>query len=185
MFTSEEKLQSNIAEYVIYMYQIEDMIRAYNFDIDKIREHIIKPQVKSESFEKEMVNWYQDLISEMKSRGLEKKGHLHRIGEVLTEIIYLHNTLKDVVEDKKYLGLLEAAEENVKAFRKKSDLDTVHLVEVCFQALYMKLLLRLQNKEIGAESEAAFDTMRIVLAYLTQAYHQMKEGNMTMFQKQG
>lgn len=101
MFIAQEKLQSNIAEYVIYMYQVEDMIRAYRFDIDKIRENIIRPQVKSEAFENEAVKWYEELITEMKSRGLEKKGHLHRLGEVITELIYLHNTLKDVVEDKK------------------------------------------------------------------------------------
>lgn len=184
MFISQEKLQSNIAEYVIYMYQVEDMVRAYNFNIEKIRQHVIRPQVKSESFEAEAVKWYEEVISEMKSRGLESKGHLHRLGEVITELIYLHNTLKDVVEDTKYLELLSTAEGNVEAFQKKSDLGNMNIVEICFQALYMKLLLKLQGKEIGAESETAFDTMRIILAYLTQAYHQMKAGDMTMFQKQ-
>src|SRR5690554_7840845 len=106
------------------------MIRAYRFDIEKIRENIIRPQVKSEAFENEAVKWYEELITEMKSRGLEKKGHLHRLGEVITELIYLHNTLKDVVEDKKYLGLLEAANENVEAFQKKSDLSSLHMIEV-------------------------------------------------------
>jgi hypothetical protein len=184
MFIAQEKLQSNIAEYVIYMYQVEDMVRAYRFKIEDIRQQIIRPQVKSESFEAEAVKWYEDVISEMKTRGLEKKGHLHRLGEVITELIYLHTTLKDVVEDKKYLELLATAEGNVEAFQKKSDLGSMHLVELCFQALYMKLLLKLQGKEIGAESEAAFDTMRIILAYLTKAFHEMKAGDMTMFQKQ-
>ncbi|RFC53784.1 DUF4924 family protein [Brumimicrobium aurantiacum] len=182
MFISQEKLQSNIAEYVIYMYQVEDMIRAYNFNIEKIRANVIRPQVKSESLELEAVKWYEDIIQEMKSRGLETKGHLHRLGEVITEMIYLHNTLKDVVKDQKYLDLLTAAEENVEAFQKKSDLGALNIVEVCFQALYMKLLLKLQGKEVSAESEAAFDTMRIVLAYLTKAYHQMKAGDMSMFE---
>lgn len=184
MFIAQDKLQNNIAEYVIYMYQLEDMIRAYNFDVDKIRQDIIRPQVKSESFENEAVSWYKEIIEEMETRGLEKKGHLHRIGEVMTELIYLHNTLKDVVKDKKYLGLLTAANDNISAFEKKSDLGNSHLVEVCFQALYMKLLLKLKGEEISAESEAAFDTMRIILAYLTKAYHQMKAGDMSMFEKQ-
>jgi hypothetical protein len=184
MYIAQEKKQSNIAEYVIYMYQMEDMVRAYKFDIDAIRSEIVRPQVKSASLEDEAVQWYKEMIDEMKSRKLERKGHLHRIGEVITELIYLHNTLKDVVEDKKYLDLINAAEANVEAFRQKSDLGNIHLVEVCFQALYMKLLLKLQGKEIGAETESAFDTMRIVLAYLTKGYHQMKKGDMSMFEKQ-
>lgn len=182
MFIAQEKKQNNIAEYVIYMYQLEDMVRAYQFNIDKIHQQIIKPQVKSESFENEAIKWYKEIIDEMKQRGLETKGHLHRIDEVMTELIYLHNTLKDVVKDQKYLDLLTAANENIAAFEKKSDLKSSHLVEVCFQALYMKLLLKLQKKEVGAESEAAFDTMRIILAYLTKAYHQMKAGDMSMFE---
>lgn len=183
MFIAQEKLRNNIAEYVIYMYQVEDMIRAYQFDIEEIRTHLIQPQVKSESFEAEAVKWYKELISEMKSRKLEKKGHLNRIQEVITELIYLHNTLKDVVKDVQYIDLLTAADENIEEFRKKSDLKSVHLIEVCFQALYMKFLLKLKGEEISNESESAFDTMRIILAYLTKGYHQMKAGDMSMFEK--
>jgi len=47
-----------------------------------------------------------------------------------------------------------------------------------FGAMYMKLLLRLQKKEISAETEEAFDAMRIQLAYLSQAYHKMKRGDL-------
>lgn len=184
MFIAQEKLKSNIAEYIIYMYQVEDMVRAYQFDIEEIRRHIIQPQVKSESLEEVAVKWYIELISEMKSRGLQNKGHLNRVMEVMTELVYLHNTLKDVVEDKKYIDLLAAAEENIEEFMKKSDLESRHPIEVCFQALYMKFLLKLKGEEISAESESAFDTMRIILAYLTKVYHQMKSGDMSMFEKQ-
>lgn len=184
MFIAQEKLTSNIAEYVLYMYQIEDLLRGCQFDIDVVRTGIIHPQINSPSLEGEAVKWYLEVISEMKKRGLQQKGHLFRVNEVIAEIVYLHNTLKDVVEDKQYLALLTAAEENINEFRKKSDLsEEAHLIEVCFQAMYMKLLLRLQKKEISAETDAAFDTMRIILAYLTKAYHQMKAGDMTMFEK--
>lgn len=183
MFIAQEKLQSNIAEYIIYMYQVEDLMRAYRFDIDKIREDIIRPQVKSEAFEKEAVEWYKNIIHEMESRNLEEKGHLYSVGEVMTELIYLHKTLVEVAENKKYIDLLKAAEENIKDFRKKSGLETNHDIEVCFQALYMKLLLRLKGESIGGESEEAFDSMRIVLAYLASGYHKMKAGDMSMFEK--
>lgn len=182
MFIAEEKLQSNVAEYVIYMFQIEDLIRAYNFDIESIRQNIIRPQVKSDAFEEEAVKWYEDIVTEMKSRKLQTKEHLFRVNEVITELIYLHNTLKDVVKDPKYIGLIEHVEGHVEAFRNKSDLKDNHLVDICFQALYMKMLLRLQKKEISQESEVAFDSMRIVLAYLSKAYHQMKSGDMSMFE---
>ena len=37
MFIASQKRKENIAEYLLYMWQIEDMIRANNLDIDKIR----------------------------------------------------------------------------------------------------------------------------------------------------
>ena len=58
----------------------------------------------------------------------------------------------------------------------------MHPVDVCFHALYMKLLMRLQKQEISAETEHAFDSMRILVAYLAKAYHNMKAGDMDMFQ---
>ena len=50
MIVSEQKRKSNIAEYVIYMYQIEDVIRAYQFDIDAIIENFVMPQLPDSSF---------------------------------------------------------------------------------------------------------------------------------------
>ena len=34
MIIAKQKRRENIAEYVLYMWQLEDLIRAYNFDID-------------------------------------------------------------------------------------------------------------------------------------------------------
>lgn len=184
MFIAREKLQTNIAEYVIYMYQIEDLIRAYNFNLEMIEKVLIRPQAKSDAFFNEAREWYREIIEEMKERGLDKTGHIYRVGEVLTELIYLHKTLLEVVKDSKYEALLEAAKDNIEDFREKSNLEMNHLVEICFQALYMKFLLRLKGKTIGGESEKAFDSMRVILAYLSKAYHQMKNGDMSMFEQQ-
>ena len=182
MIIVEEKKKTNIAEYVILMYQTEDLLRAYNFDLNRIKRDIIIPQTASESIVPTVENWYNELIQEMKKRGLEKQGHIHAVQEVIAEIIYLHNTLLTIVKDEKYKNLYNHAITNIEAFREKSDLKQMHPVDVCFHAMYMKLLMRLQKKEISAETENAFDSMRILLAYLTKAYHNMKAGNMEMFQ---
>ena len=182
MIILEQKKQTNIAEYVILMYQIEDMVRAYKFDISLIEKQIIAPQAPSQSIHNEMKNWYLGLIKEMKSRGLENKGHAYELNEVMAELVYLHMTLHDAVKDIKYTTLFNSAKEHIEAFRKKSDLGEIHPVEVCFQALYMKLLMKLQKKEISAATEEAFDAMRILVAYIGKAYHQMKSGDMSMFE---
>lgn len=176
MYIAAEKEKNNIAEYILYIFQLEDLLRACNFDIDVIQKTIIEPQAKSETFFKEATRWYADMIREMQSRGLEKKGHLHRITEVFMELVYLHDTLLGVVKDEKYKTLHETAKTHISEFRQKSNLGQIHDLEVAFQALYMKLLLRLKKQEISAETEESFDHMRILLAYLSRAYHKMKRG---------
>jgi hypothetical protein len=46
----------------------------------------------------------------------------------------------------------------------------------------MKLLLKLQKKEISPETEEAFDAMRVMLAYLSRGYHKMKSGDLDFLQ---
>ena len=41
MIIASQKKKENIAEYLLYMWQIEDIIRAYGLDIDQIQKHII------------------------------------------------------------------------------------------------------------------------------------------------
>ncbi len=181
MFIAQKKLQENIAEYVLYMYQIEDIIRSFGFDVDKIMEHFVKPQLPDHSFEQKYRQWYIDLIQQMKSQKIEEKGHLYLIQEVMIELSYLHNTLLNLSNDEKYKTLFETALEHVNDFKDKSNLKDKNHIEIMFHALYMKLLMKLQKKEISTETEEAFDSMRIVIAYLSRAYHQMKRGELTFF----
>ena len=178
MLIAQQKLKENIAEYILYMYQIEDIIRAYQFDLDSILENYVKPQLPDNSFLSSYTKWYTDLINNMKSQKIEKSGHLHEINEVMIEISYLHTTLLNIVKDEKYKTLFESSLPNIEDFKEKSNLKDKNPIEIAFHALYMKLLLRLQKKEISAESEEAFDTMRVLLAYIARAYNQMKNGSM-------
>jgi ADP-dependent phosphofructokinase/glucokinase len=182
MLIAQQKKQENIAEYILYMYQIEDIVRAYNFDLDAIIENYVKPQLPDESFLVQYTSWYNGIISEMKSNGLEKTGHLPSLNEVIVELSYLHNTLINLTNDPKYKDIIERATPFIEEFKEKSDLKNKNHLEIALHAMYMKLLLRLQKKEISAETEEAFDAMRMVLAYVSRAYHKMKSGDLDFLQ---
>lgn len=178
MFIANQKQNENIAEYVLYMYQIEDLIRGYNFDLDKIIDNYVRPQLPDNSFIEQYKDWYKNLITQMKSQRIETSGHLHDLKDILVEISYLHNTLLNLANDEKYRTLYETATPYIEEFKEKSNLKDKNNIEVLFHALYMKLLLRLKGKEISAETEEAFDSMRVVLAYLSRSYHLMKKGEL-------
>lgn len=181
MLIARQKLNENIAEYILYMYQIEDLIRAYNFDLDAIIENYVRPQLPDNSFIEQYKDWYRDLIAQMRSQRIDKQGHLHDLKDILVELSFLHNTLLNLSNDEKYRTLFETATPYIEEFKERSNLKDKNHIEILFHALYMKLLLKLQKKEISAESEEAFDSMRVMLAYLARTYHQMKSGDLNFF----
>ncbi len=93
MFVAQQKLNENVAEYILYMYQVEDVIRGFQFDLDKIMNDYVSRQLPDTSFHEQYRAWYEDLIRKMRSQRIEKSGHLFLIQEVLIELSYLQNTL--------------------------------------------------------------------------------------------
>ena len=181
MLIAKEKKRTNIAEYVIYMFQIQDMIRACGFNRETIIRQVVTPQTPKDKM-RESIQWFDDIIEEMERRNLEKSGNITAINEVLNELVYLHTTLVDVVKNKSYLRLYENAQKVIEDFQKRSDLKEKHPIEVAFHALYMKLLLKLKNETISDASEEGFQKMTKVLSFIGKGYHEMKNGNMTMFE---
>ncbi len=176
MLVAEQKQKTNIAEYVLYMYQIEDLIRACQFDLDVIINNVVKPQLPDTSFIPQYEKWYTDLIARMKSQHIEKTGHLMSTQEIVVELSYLHSSLLNFKENTKYKTIVETALPHIEEFKAKSNLKDKNEVEIVFHAMYMKLLLRLQKKEISPASEESFDAMRVLLAYLSRSYIKMKAG---------
>lgn len=177
MLIARQKQQENIAEYILYMYQLEDVIRACQFDINILLAQFIEPNLPDKSFVPQYKAWYEGLIQDMKSEKIQTIGHRLELQEILVELSYLHNSLLTVLNDEKYINLYAIAKPVIEDFIEKSNLKGKNHLEVCFQALYMKLLMKIQKKEISQETENAFDQFRILVAYLSKAYHQMKSGD--------
>jgi hypothetical protein len=178
MLIAQQKEKENIAEYIIYMYQIEDVVRACDLNLERVMSTYVIPQLPDASFEGQYRTWYMAIVDEMKRGGMQKTGHLSRINEIMVELSYLHNTLLNLANDPKYKTVFEAASPFIEEFKQRSDLKDKNHIEIAFHAMYMKLLLRLQKKDITQESEEAFDAMRMMLAYLSRAYHKMKSGDL-------
>ena len=176
MLISQQKKQENIAEYLIYMFQIEDIIRAFQFNADQIIEVFVKPSLPDSSFLNQFRTWYEDIISQMKIQRCEKEGHIESLQEIVLELIYLHNTLITITNDEQYKALVESASSFLHEFKQKSNMIQRHEIEVILHAMYMKLQLKVRKQEISPETEEAMDKMRIQLAYLSREYHRMKSG---------
>lgn len=178
MIPDESKISENVAEYILLIYQLEDLVRAYDLDPDKLKEGYIIPQVQNDQELKIASDWYGELIAKMKRSGLRKSGHIPELDEIMVELSYLHNTMLNLTGDHKYKEIFAKASPFLEEFKEKSDLKNKNYIELAFHAMYMKLLLRLQKKNISDETEEAFEAMRLMLAHLSKAYQKMKSGDL-------
>lgn len=178
MYISALKKEENIAEYVLYMWQIEDVVRACQFDMDKIEKAIISQQELEADQKESLRAWYKNLCNKMKLQKIQESGHLRESREVVDELSMLHNTLLTYYKDEKYTEFYSFSEQYIDEFKKVSNNPNASNIEVLFNALYAKLILKLQGKDISSSTEEAFESFRNVLAYLASKYKQMKNGEL-------
>ena len=91
MKISQQLKEKNIAEYLIYMWQVEDLIRANKCDIDFIRNNIISRYPAEEHAALE--EWYGNLADMMRAEGVVEKGHLQINRNVIRNLTDLHAEL--------------------------------------------------------------------------------------------
>ena len=163
----------NIAEYLLYMWQIEDLLRAYNLDIDLIQKSIIDPVYETERERNNARNWYEGLVMMMKSEGVKEKGHLQINKNIIIELTDLHlQLLKDSTESE-YIGVYYNTLPFIVELRSKSDDKEAPELETCFIALYGYLLLKVQKKEISKETQAAVTQITALLRLLSKKYREV------------
>lgn len=171
MITASQKKKENIAEYLLYMWQIEDLIRAFGLDLDKIKENIIDlHQGLSDKQRKDMSEWYESLIDMMRREGVIEKGHLQINKNVIIALDDLNNRL---VRDSKYA---KYASEYYKILplivdlRAKAGENKSGEIETLFNFLYGILLLKMQGKEISKETLDAASEVSHFLGTLAAYY---------------
>ncbi len=171
----DHKKQENIASYVISMWHIEDLMRANRFDLRVLDEQLIEGMDADDEAKAEVRAWYMDVIDRMKEEGLEKRGHLSEVEEVLNELEFLHTTLSEVLNDETYDALYAAAGPGIVALQAQADESADGPITTCFTAIYGVMVLRAQGKEISASTLEAEGLMRKLLEYLSIHYKQMRK----------
>ncbi|MCM1139805.1 MAG: DUF4924 family protein [Muribaculum sp.] len=173
MITASAKKKENIAEYLLYMWQIEDLIRANALDIDKIQASIIdKYHSLTDQQRKEMREWYESLIDMMRREDVVKSGHLQLNKNVIIALDDLHRRLLADTKFAAYSAQFYHTLPIIVELRAKAGDNKAGEIETCFNALYGILLLRLQGKEISEETRQAAAQISKFLALLSHYYKQ-------------
>jgi hypothetical protein len=176
MIIAREKRVNNIAEFILYMWELEDMIRASGFDMDEIERSIISKYRQPPEVLFEIRDWYASLIQSMKEEKIEQKGHLSFVNHILEELTDLHLRLLNHPDESGYRLLYSQARPNIEALMNKTKNPYQSEIEVCLTGLYGFLMMRLQKKEISHETTAALSTFSSLMAYLSQRFREIETG---------
>ena len=153
------------------MWQIEDLIRAYGLDIDRIEAEIIDKYAElTPQQRKEMREWYESLIDMMRREGVDRQGHLQLNRNTVDDLEHLHRRLLKDPKFAKYATEYYSVLPLIVELRAKSGENVRDEVETCFNLLYGLLMLRLQGKEISPETEEAAKRVSRFLAMLAAYY---------------
>ena len=141
MTIADKLRRTDISAYLLFMWNIEDVVRVYNLDFDRIdAEYIAKfPEEERDATR----DWMENIVKMMQLENVRiRLNDLHR--ELLKSPKFpeygaeFYRTLPYIVE-----------------LRAKAGDNPADEIETCFNALYGTMLLRMQGKEVSEGTNQA------------------------------
>lgn len=141
--------KNNIAEYILYLWQVEDYLRAFPEQAEANQE-------------------LHDLSDMMHQENIMESGHLQLANNALSELEDLHNDLLD--QEATYRAAMLRLTPALNLLKAKTDRPTMSDVEACLILLYQVMLLRLKKSPISSETEQVQKQATQLLQYLSKTY---------------
>ena len=171
----QQKMKENIVEYLLFMWQVEDLIRANHFDLEKIQRTLVNQYDQPEEVKQQILQWYEELIDMMRSEGVMENGHIQLNKNIIIALTDLHLRLLRDPEETVYITQYYKTLPFIVQLRAKSGGVETSGLDTCFTAIYGYLLLRLQKKEILPETLEAVKQINTLLYCLSEKYKKDNE----------
>jgi flagellin-specific chaperone FliS len=175
MYISQELRKSNIAEYLLYMWQIEDTIRAFDCSLSRIRHEYIDRFDYTEEQKEDVADWFGHLIRMMNEEGCREKGHLQINRVTLQQLVDLHAQLLDSSKFPFYQAEYYKVLPYIVELRNKGAHREENEIETCLNSLYGVMMLRLQKKEITPDTQHAVKEITTLIGMLSDYYKKDRE----------
>lgn len=108
MYIAQRKRKENIAEYILYLWQLEDLLRALQFSPEAIYSQLVQKSELDEAKKQEVFFWYMDLVNLLRKEGKEENGHLEHTLHLIDDLDNLHKQLLTLPVGEKYRALYAA-----------------------------------------------------------------------------
>ena len=170
--------KENIIEYLLYMFQIENTLRALDLDEERINREVVTHYDQPEDIMREIRDWYHHLIRMMHEEHLEKRGHLQYLKNTMNDLYALHKRLLQTSKERIYAEVYRQTVSDIEILKKKINHPEAHEIETALEGIYAYLLLNIHKDKISGETKEAVSRISRWLYLLGDKYKEMEKGEM-------
>ena len=146
MYIAQSKRKENIAEYILYLWQLEDLLRALQFSPEAVYSQLVQKQERlSEQQKQQALVWYMELAGLLREEGKEQSGHLEHTMHLIADLDNLHRQLLTLPAGENYRRLYGAVAPELPGLKSKLGKPGMSDVELFFRALYAVMLYRIKG----------------------------------------
>lgn len=157
---AESLRAKNTPEYIIYMYGIEDTLRACGLSLARLKANL--------HIEGEDVDWYGDIIMMMNNEGTRERGHIAMLREATARLQQAHDKLIADDANRPYTDQYYRALPYIVEVRQKGMDKSAGDIETCLTVLYGMLVMRMQRKPVSPATQNAIGCIAKLMAMLNE-----------------
>lgn len=146
--------RENIAEYILYLWQLEDYLRAF-------------PEMAEGNDE------LSDILRMMHADDVMDGGHIQLAQIALKELEILSDDI--LSQEATYRAAMIRITPALNLLKARTDRPSMSNIEACLVLLYQIMMLRLQQRPISAETQEVQQQATSMLQYLSKTYYKQAE----------
>ena len=161
MYIAQSKRKENIAEYILYLWQLEDLLRALQFSPEAVYSQLVQKQERlSEQQKQQALVWYMELA----------------------DLDNLHRQLLTLPAGENYRRLYGAIAPELPGLKSKLGKPGMSDVELFFRALYAVMLYRIKgDRSKQGYIDDVIGLISPVVAELATMFRRIERGEVDLF----
>jgi len=175
--------KENISEYILYLWQIEDLLRALQFSPEAVYSKLVTPRNTDARSAQTMFLWYMDIANLLREEGKEQNGHLEHTLHLIADMQNLHLQLLDSPAGERYREKVRQLAPCLPQLRAKMGRSDIGDIELCMRALYAAMLYKIKGEKQNVVEEVIND-ISPVINLLSHIYGQVERGEIDLFKKE-
>ncbi len=182
MDIAQSKRKENIAEYILYIWQLEDLLRAMQFSPEAVYSQLVAPRELPDEQKLVFLQWYMEIADLLRKEGKEQSGHLQHTLHLIADMHNLHLQLMRNPAGEHYRATFARLAPELPKLRAMLRSDEMSDTEIGFRALYAVMLYRIKGDTRRAA--AIGDTIELVspvVGELAAMYGRVERGEIDLF----